>query len=158
MKKQTIIIILIIIVVLIIAGGCAFFFKGKSSKQNNNFNPQAQNQNVVSISALAVGNWVSVMAEKSGDSYTASMIIACTDKASCQTGGSGQTNRQRPSGTTAQSSQAPTGNTQRTGNTANRTMLSGTITAVGTDSISLNLDAGGTATVSVPDSARIIKR
>jgi len=157
MKKQTIIIILIAVAVVVIAGACVFFFKGNASRQNNNFNPQAQNQNVVSIDALASGNWVSVMAEKSGDSYTASMIIACTDKGSCQTGGSGQTNRQRSSGA-SQSGRAPAGNTQRAGNAANRTMLSGTITEVGTDSISLNLDAGGTATVSISDSTRIIKR
>lgn len=154
MKKQHIIIISLVVVVALIAGGI-FLFKGKNSKQNNNFNPQAQNQNTeeVAISSLVAGNWVSVVAEKSADFYTASMIMVCDSKDSCQKGGSSQGDAQTPpSGT------APTGNTKAGGNTVNKTMLSGTITEVGTDSIILTLDTGETATVSISDSTKIVKR
>jgi uncharacterized protein YxeA len=161
MKKQSVIIILIAVVIVIIIG-CIFLFKGNDSKQSNNINPQSQWQNIeeVTVDSLSVGNWVSVVAEKSNGSYTASMIMACDSQDSCQNSGSG---KQTPSGENAPSGEAPNGtaptNNQKTGsNMTNITMLSGTITEVNTDNIVLSLDTGETATVLISDTTKITKR
>lgn len=166
MKKQHIIIISIIAVIVIIVG-CVLLFKGNDSKQNNNFNPQSQNVEQATIESLSVGNWVSVVAEKSNGSYIASMVMACDDKDSCQTSGSGT---QNPPTNNNQGGEAPTGNPPtgeiptggqaKTDNSsmADKTMLSGTITEVNSDSIVLSLDTGETATILISDSTRINKR
>jgi len=170
MKKQHIIIISIVAVVVIIIG-YVFLFKGNNSKQGSNFNTQEQNQNIetATIESLSVGNWVSVVAEKVDGSYTASMIMACEDKDSCQTGGPSQDNTQNsptdgtstgemPSGTPP-SGTAPNDNQGKIGsNMENKTMLSGTITEVNSDNVVLSLDTGETATVLISDSTRITER
>lgn len=167
MKKQNIVIISIVIVIVIVGTACAFLFKGKSSTEENIFNPQEQNQNVEesSSASLAVGNWVSVVAEKSNGYYTASMIMACDSKDTCSnqektppsSGGEAPTGIP-PSGTnTTPSGMAPTGK-RSTNNMENNTMLSGTITEVNTDSIVLTLDTGETATISISASTRINKK
>jgi len=171
MKKQNIIIISIVVVIVIVGTVCMFLFKGKSSNEDNNFNPQEQNQNVeeTSIASLAVGNWVSIVAEKSNGAYTASMIMACDSKDNCsnqeKTPSSSGTmpTGEAPTGTppsgtnTAPSGVAPTGK-RSTNNMENKTMLSGTITEVNTDNIVLTLDTGETATVSISASTRINKK
>jgi hypothetical protein len=157
MKKQYIIIILIGIVVVVVLG-CLFFFKGKSSEQNNNLNPQVQNQNTESatLDSLSIGNWVSIVAEKSSGSYVASMIMACESKDSCQANKpAGDKQRTAPSG---EAPIAPTANTKPTGNMENKTMLSGTITEINSDNMVLSLDTGETATVSISNTTRINKK
>jgi len=167
MKKQNIIIISIVVILVII--GCVFFFMGKSSNQNNEETPQEQNQNNegTSIASLAIGNWVSVVAEKSNGSYTASMILVCENKDSCS-----NQEKTPPSGGTAPSGEAPTGNPpsmgtapsgeaptgKRSGSIENRSMLSGTVTEIDVSSIVLSLDTGETVTVLISDSTRINKR
>lgn len=156
MKKQHIIIISIIAVIVIIVG-CILLFKGSNSKQNNNFNHQSQNIEQATIESLSVGNWVSVVAEKSNGSYIASMVMVCDDKDSCQTSGSGT---QNPPTNNNQAGEAPTGGQTKTDNSsmADKTMLSGTITEVNSDNIVLSLDTGETATILISDSTRINKR
>jgi hypothetical protein len=176
MKKQSVIMISVVVAIAIIIG-CVFLFKGNSSKQNNNINPQSQEQNIeeVTIDSLSVGNWVSVVAEKSNGSYTVSMIMVCDSKDSCQNSGSGT---QAPSSENAPTGEAPTGtppaggtapsgetpsgtaptNNKTGSNMANKTMLSGTITEVNSDNIVLSLDTGETATVSISDTTKITKR
>jgi len=171
MKKQNIIIISIVVVIVIVGIVCTFLFKGKSSTEENNFNPQEQNQNVEesSIASLLVGNWVSVVAEKSNGSYTASMIMACDSKGTCS-----NQEKTPPSGGTAPTGEAPTGalpsgadkapsgvaptGKRSTNNMENKTMLSGTITEVNTDNIVLTLDTGETAKVLISTSTRINKK
>lgn len=167
MKKQYIIVISIV-VIAVIALGNFFLFKNNKSEQNNNPSPQMQNQDIeeTTIASLAVGNWVSVVAEKSDGDYAASMIVACDDKDSCQTSNS---NKQAPSDGEAPTGNPPSGGTAPTGatpddsqgrvnNMENKTMLSGTITEINSDSIVLSLDTGETATVLISDSTRITKR
>ena len=159
MKKLYIILISIIAVVILIAAGI-FLFQGNNT-DNKKQMPDNQNSTGLNIDSLAVGNWVSVMAEKGSDgTYAAEMINVCDDKDSCsnnQQGGNGQT---PPSGTAptgeAPTGTAPTGDRQKS--TADRSMLSGTITEVGTSAITLELDTGETATVTISDSTRIVER
>ena len=165
--KKNIIIISVIAIVAIVAVGCTFLYKGKSPNQDNNFNPQDQNQKTetATVDSLSVGNWVSVVVDKSNGSYTASMIMACDSKESCSRGKTrtgtapSETTGNAPSGTPP--SGAPTdgqSNTRAGGSMENKTMLSGTITEVSADSIVLSLDTGESATVLISDSTRINKR
>jgi hypothetical protein len=158
MKKQYIIIILIIVLVLIVAG-YFIFFKGGTSKQSNFY----RNQNVeeVTIDSLSVGNWVSIVAEKNNDSYIASMVMVCDSKESCQNNRPNSSSGSTPTGNPPTDTGNPSADNQnknRTGSMENRTMLSGTIKEIGTDNLTLTLDTGETATVSISDSTRIIKR
>jgi len=169
MKKQTLIIISIVIV-LAITASCVYFFKQNNSK---NKNPQAWNQNAnveeASIDSLAAGNWVSVMAEKNGDTYSASMIAVCESKELCQNDVSKRTGKQRPDTQSGAPSGVPSGDIPSKNPSSggvpsgekraqNATMLSGTIAEVGADSVSIVLDSGETVKVSITDSTRIIKR
>jgi len=155
MKKLYIILISIIAVAILIVAGI-FLFQGNKSSDNKKQMFDNQNSTGLSIDSLAVGNWVSVMAEKGSDgTYAAEMINVCDDKDSCsnnQQGGNGQTppSGEAPTGT------APTGDRQKS--TADRSMLSGTITEVGTSAIILELDTDETATVTISDSTRIVER
>jgi len=172
--KKLYIISIIAIVILIAAG--LFLFQGNKSSDNKKQMPSDQNSTGLSIDSLAVGNWVSVVAEKGSDgTYIADMIRVCASKDSCynnQQGGTGQT---PPSGTgTAPSGEAPTGTppsggsstgtktapsgTEQKKTMVNGSMLSGTITEVGTSAITLELDTGETATVTISDSTRIVER
>jgi hypothetical protein len=161
MKKQNIIIISVIVIVIIVA--CVFLLMGKNINQNNNLNPQNQNIEESTIASLSIGNWVSVVTEKVNGTYSASRIMACDDKDSCQTGpnNQGDTTKTPPIGAapTGDMPTPPTGDQgAKTGSMENKTMLSGTITEVNADSIVLSLDTGETATVLISDSTRINKR
>jgi hypothetical protein len=169
--KKTHLIILIAVIVILIVGGL-FFFGSKKSSQSNRQMPSEQNVTELSTDSLLVGNWVSIMAQKGSDgSYTAEMINVCESEESCQNNQPGQGQQSSGSGNsqTPPSGEAPTGaapdgqtptgsgtNTQK--NTANRTMLSGTITEKGENSITISLDTGETTTVSISDSTRIVQR
>jgi hypothetical protein len=157
MKKQNIIIISIIIVVLI-AVGCFFFFKKNKSIEKSNRQMLNQNVEKFTIDSLVVGNWVSVVAEKSNGLYIASMVMACDDEVSCK---SDKTNTQNHPSRTAPTDEVQIGtiptDSQKT-RTGNRAMLSGVITEVNTDNIVLSLDTGEEATVLISDTTRIIKR
>lgn len=167
MKKQNIIIISVTVIVIIIA--CVSLLMGKSTNQNNNLNPQNQNIEESTIASLSIGNWVSVVAEKVNGSYTASMIMACDNKDSCQASApnnQGDATKTPPTGNvstgtapTADMPTPPTGNQgTKTGGMENKTMLTGTITEINTDSLVLSLDTGETATVLISNSTRINKR
>lgn len=166
MKKQNIIIISVIVILIIV--GCVFFFMGKKSGPDNELIPQENDNEGTSIASLAIGNWASIVAEKSNGSYTALMIMVCESKENCST-----KDRNRPSGENMPTGEAPTGNPpsntgtvpsgeaptgKREINMENKSMLSGTITEINSDSIVLSLDTGETATVLISDSTRINKR
>jgi uncharacterized protein YxeA len=172
MKKQYIIIISIVVVVVMIVGSI-FLFKGNKTSKSDNLNLQEQNQNQdsekVTIASLVIGNWVSVVAEKSNGSYAASMVMVCDSKDSCAnqnrtkngTVSTGETKARgvAPSGTAPTGSSTPPSGDIKTGSSMeNKTMLSGTIVEINTDNIVLNLDTGETATILISDSTRIDKR
>jgi|GEM_PF-1836377 len=174
MKKNQIILISIIAIVTLIATGIFLFQENKSS-DNKKQMPSNQNSTGLSIDSLVADNWVSVMAEKGSDgTYIADTIRVCASKDNCfsnQQGGTGQT---PPSGTSPAPSgealteappsggssigtkNAPSGTEQKK-TIINGSMLSGTITEVGTSAIFLQLDTGETATVTISDSTRIVE-
>ncbi|MFA5729711.1 MAG: hypothetical protein WC938_00565 [Candidatus Paceibacterota bacterium] len=111
----------------------------------------------ITIDSLSVGNWVSVAAKKDNGSYIASMIMACDSKDSCQNNRPNQDNNQQPPSGTPPTGEVPAGS--NTGvDMETRTMFSGTITEINTDSLILSLDTGETVTLSIIDSTRITKR
>jgi len=161
MKKQNIIIISIVVIIAIVV--TVLILGGKSNNQNNNINLQNQNIEKTTIASLSVDNWVSVVAEKSNGSYTASIITVCEDKDSCQKSGPNQGGTKNTPTETPPTRTSSTGDnsappTDKTESMENKSMLSGTITEVNVDSIILTLDTGETAIVLISDSTRINKR
>ncbi|MFA5432987.1 MAG: hypothetical protein WC319_08985 [Candidatus Paceibacterota bacterium] len=171
MKKQNITVVSLIVIMIGVV--CVLLLGGKSVNQNNNLNPQNQNIEKVNVSSLSVGNWVSVVAEKVDGIYTASMIMVCENKDSCQAIVPQGENKNPPSGDTPtgkeprETRNPPSGDmptpptadqNTRTGNVKNKTMLSGTISEVNADSIILSLDTGEVATILLSDSTVINKK
>jgi len=168
MNKKHIILISIIAVIVLVAGGI-YLFQSKSTNQSNNQGmPGDQDITESSIDSLSLGNWASIVAEKGDDGvYIADMVSVCESEDSCsnQQGGSGQTppSGEAPTGRTVPSGDktAPTGatpNGEGQKDMSNKSMLSGTIIEIGENSITLELDTGETATVTISDSTRIVEK
>lgn len=176
MKKIHIILVSIIAIAVLVAGGIYLFQGDKTANQfNDQEMPGNQNVTELSIDSLSLGNWASIVAEKGNDGvYVADMISVCESEDNCnaQQGGNGQT---PPSGTGTSAGEAPTGTgmapsgdkTAPTGTApsgegqkdmTNKSMLSGTITEIGENSITLELDTGEIATVTISDSTRIVEK
>ncbi|MFZ2390723.1 MAG: hypothetical protein WAW15_02820 [Minisyncoccales bacterium] len=152
MKKQHILIISIVIVLIIIGG--VLFFK---SKPNNNFNPQKQNMEEITIDSLSVGNWISSSVEKDNGLYIALMMMVCDSRDSCQNNRPNQDSNQQPPNGNPPVDEMPAGINMGV-DMETRTMLSGTITEINADNLILNLDTGETVTLLITDSTRINKR
>lgn len=161
MKKTYTISIILIIVALILVLIGTLLFKSKGQDSNNQL-PNNQQRTELSTDSLVVGNWVSVMAQKGSDgTYTAQMINICESESACSKTAN-PPSQQVPSGDVpngAPTGQAPTGEApQNQKNTANRSMLSGTITEVNSGSIVIDLDTGESATINISDSTKIVER
>lgn len=161
MKKTHIVIISIVAVIALVVAGIFLTQKNKS-KSFDGGRMGSQEVSQSGVESLAVGDWVSVMAQKGTDgTYTAEMINVCESEESCSSAAPSQQNdRQSPpagAGDQDPSGNLPNDNGMQKGSAA-RTMLSGTIAEVSSESMTLDLDTGETAVIILSDSTKVFER
>lgn len=147
MKKQYIILISVLLV-LVVAGGTFFLMKGKTANSSG----QREMGQTISFDSLAVGDSVNVFMDESSVAW---MITVCGSDGCGFDGGKNPGQQGNPpAGGMQEGNPSP----EREAPSSAGTMISGVITAIGEDFLTIDTNDGETKMISVSDSTELIKR